>query len=91
MAVRVLWADGMELPVDAPPVDGREPSSGLLRTAVRCNNATITHEDGGWRRSGDPTESALLVAAARLGEDVALRSEEPDGGGSTTSIPDSSG
>ncbi len=76
MAVRVFWADGEELPVDAPPVDGREPFSGVLRTAVRCNNATLAREDGGWQRSGDPTESALLVAAARLGEHVALRSEE---------------
>jgi len=37
---------------------------------VRCNNATLEREDGGWRRGGDPSESALLLAAAGLGEDV---------------------
>ena len=79
MAVRVLWADGEELAPDAPPVDGREPFSGVLRTAVRCNNAAITRQDGGWKRSGDPTESALLVAAAQLGEDVELLTDERDG------------
>jgi magnesium-transporting ATPase (P-type) len=57
MAVRVLWADGEELAPDAPPVDGREPFSGVLRTAVRCNNAAITRQDGGWKRSGAPTRA----------------------------------
>jgi magnesium-transporting ATPase (P-type) len=80
MAVRLLWADGLELAVEgAAPVDGREPFSGIVRTAVRCNNATITREDGGWKRGGDPTESALLLAAARLGEDVELLCSERDG------------
>ena len=79
MAVRALWADGQELTPDAPAVDGREPFSGILRTAVRCNNAMIAREDGGWKRSGDPTESALLVAAAQLGEDVELLTGERDG------------
>ncbi len=73
MSARLLWADGSEVDLDRPPpepVGEREPLSGLLRTAVRCNNARIEREDGGWRRSGDPSESALLVAAAQLGEDV---------------------
>ena len=39
---------------------------------MRCNNATLTRtDDGAWSRSGDPSESALLVAAAQLGVDVA--------------------
>ena len=80
MAVRLLWADGIELRVeDSAPVDGREPFSAILRTAVRCNNATITRSDGGWKRSGDPTESALLLAAAQLGEEVELLTAERDG------------
>ncbi len=73
MSVRLLWGDGVELDLAAPQVPaagGREPFSGLLRTAVRCNNATIRQEEGTWHRAGDPGESALLVAAARLGEDV---------------------
>ena len=79
MTVRVLWADGAELALEASsPVDGREPFSGILRTAVRCNNATIARQNGAWRRSGDPTESALLLAAAKLGEDVELLTSERD-------------
>ncbi len=72
MAVRVFWAAGREL---RPTPDGRaeaaiEPFSGLLRTAVRCNNASAHRTDAGWERGGDPSESALLVGAAVLGEDV---------------------
>jgi calcium-translocating P-type ATPase len=72
MAVRAFWADGREL---RPTPDGRaeagtEPFSGLLRTAVRCNNASAHRADVGWERGGDPSESALLIGAAALGEDV---------------------
>ena len=36
-----------------------------------CNDATLVHEEhGGWRVDGDPTEGALLAAAARGGVDV---------------------
>ncbi|MHB1569663.1 MAG: cation-translocating P-type ATPase [Solirubrobacteraceae bacterium] len=80
MAAMLLWADGVELRVDgSTPVNGREPFSGILRTAVRCNNATVSRRDGGWERSGDPTESALLLAAAQLGEQVELLTGERDG------------
>ncbi len=37
---------------------------------LRCNNATAVREDGEWRLGGDPSESALLVAAARMGADA---------------------
>ena len=38
---------------------------------MHCNNATLTARgDGTWSRSGDPSESALLLAAAQLGVDV---------------------
>jgi calcium-translocating P-type ATPase len=72
MSVYALWAEGEELrPArEAAPEARREPFSALLRTALRCNNATAHHEADGWLRSGDPGESALLVAAAELGEDV---------------------
>jgi calcium-translocating P-type ATPase len=72
MSVAALWAEGEELrPGERPaPRAGREPFSALLRTALRCNNAAARREADGWRRSGDPGESALLVAAAELGEDV---------------------
>jgi calcium-translocating P-type ATPase len=72
MAVRAFWAAGREL---RPASDSRaeaaaEPFSALLRTAVRCNNASAHHGAAGWERGGDPSESALLIGAAALGEDV---------------------
>ncbi len=47
-----------------------EPSSRgavreLLTAAVLCNGATLRQEEGAWRILGDPTEGALLVAAAK--------------------------
>jgi calcium-translocating P-type ATPase len=81
MVARLLWGDGVELDVDAGGADAatREPFSGLLRTAVRCNNAHVSQNTDGWKRSGDPSESALLVAAAELGEDVIAAQRERDG------------
>jgi Ca2+-transporting ATPase len=38
----------------------------LLTAAVLCNGATLSREDGVWRVVGDPTEGALLVAAAKM-------------------------
>jgi len=72
MMVRLLWSDGMELPLTdgVASVPPGEPFSALLRTAIRCNNAELQYEGNDWQRSGDPSESALLVAAAALGEDV---------------------
>jgi calcium-translocating P-type ATPase len=71
MSATALWADGEELrPGEGPETASREPFSALLRTALRCNNAAAHREPDGWRRGGDPSESALLVAAGELGEDV---------------------
>ena len=46
----------------------------LMRAAAACNNATLDARDGS--SSGDPTELALLRAAAELGEDVGLHTRE---------------
>jgi len=72
MSVYALWGDGVEVQLEDPDADraASEPFSGLLRTATRCNNATIEGEAPGLRRQGDPSESALLVAAEALGEAV---------------------
>jgi calcium-translocating P-type ATPase len=72
MTATSLWQDGatVEISASASPASGAVAD--LLRTAVHCNNATLTPtDDGGWSRSGDPSESALLLAAAQLGIDVA--------------------
>ncbi len=39
----------------------------LLTAAVLCNGATLREENGTWQAIGDPTEGALLVAAAKVG------------------------
>lgn len=44
----------------------------LLTASVLCNGATLKQDNGTWRVIGDPTEGALLVAAAKAG----LRTEE---------------
>jgi Ca2+-transporting ATPase len=41
----------------------------LLVAAVLCNGATLCETDDGWSILGDPTEGALLVAAAKIGLD----------------------
>ena len=76
MIVRALWADGDEVDPRRPPARLGPPFTGLLRTAVRCNNSTVQRDTDGWERGGDPSESALLVAAAQLGEDVSTAQEE---------------
>ena len=38
-----------------------------LRAAALVNNAALRHVDGIWKIQGDPTEAALLVAAAKAG------------------------
>jgi calcium-translocating P-type ATPase len=73
MTATSLWQDGARVATDGEAEVAGGPVLELLRTAVFCNNATLTRDagsDGGWSRSGDPSESALLLAAAQLGVDV---------------------
>jgi magnesium-transporting ATPase (P-type) len=39
----------------------------LLKAGALCNNATLEQESGVWHIIGDPTEGALVVAAAKAG------------------------
>ena len=39
----------------------------LLEIGALCNDTTLVADDGGWRINGDPTEGALVVAAAKAG------------------------
>lgn len=49
-----------------------------LRIAALANNSALTQRDGRWIVQGDPTEGALLVAAAKLGlSDQALHARFP--------------
>lgn len=63
------------------PSDGGSdtaPLALLLRCAALCNDAELRDSDDRWRIIGDPTEAALLTAAAKLGLwKQALQGEEP--------------
>ncbi len=68
MTVQTFWADGVETALATGQTTPQtEPVLSLLRIAVRCNNAGLERADTGWRRRGDPSESALLLASAELG------------------------
>lgn len=41
-----------------------------LRAGLLCNDSLLINEDGSWQVQGDPTEGALLVAAAKGGLDA---------------------
>lgn len=49
----------------APPPAARR----LLEAAVLCSDARLARGDDGWTVVGDPTEGALVVAAAKAGMD----------------------
>ncbi|MBS3803201.1 MAG: HAD-IC family P-type ATPase [Oleiphilaceae bacterium] len=42
----------------------------FLRVGVLCNDAELARADGQWSIQGDPTEGALVVAAAKAGFDA---------------------
>jgi Ca2+-transporting ATPase len=48
----------------------------LLRTTQRCNDATLEEEGGIWHIHGDPSEGALLCAAAKAGLPAAQQASE---------------
>jgi magnesium-transporting ATPase (P-type) len=54
MSVRLLWADGRELPLESsePDESASEPFSGLARTVVRCNNSWARRDGQAWARGG---------------------------------------
>ncbi|MFH0887337.1 MAG: cation-translocating P-type ATPase [bacterium] len=59
-------------------VDPPEDLIFLLRAATLASDAHLTQEDGRWEIKGDPTEGALIVAAAKSGIDKAsLENENP--------------
>ena len=63
------------LPEDAA---GRGDLEVLLQAGVFCNDASLDETEGRWAVKGDPTEGALIVAAAKLGVNpTELRLENP--------------
>lgn len=79
MTATSLWQDGVTVPIGPDAPAPSRAVSELLHTATYCNNAGLEGSaDAGWTRSGDPSESALLQAAAELGVDVAAIEAERD-------------
>jgi Ca2+-transporting ATPase len=82
MTVREIFAGGNLLGVtgagydphgafllDGSSVEPDGPLAALLRAAALCSDADLAREPGNgrWRPKGDPTEAALVVAAAKGG------------------------
>jgi Ca2+-transporting ATPase len=80
MTVRRLWTTDGPCEVFGPPYarDGDLRGDGLtgdglsrlLRDVVLCNDARLNADGATWSVIGDPMEGALLVAAARLDEQL---------------------
>ncbi len=84
MTVSDIWVDGATLAVTGI---GYEPKGEILGAdrfrlqlnqfllaAGLCNNAQLEEKSGQWTVLGDPTEAALLVAAAKAGIDLHIES-----------------
>ncbi len=82
MTVRAIVADGRLYvvgghgyrPEGRIEVDGQPAAIGgalreCLLAGALCNDASLRHEGGHWKITGDPTEAALLVAARKGGLD----------------------
>ena len=77
MALTQVWMDGASAPVD---ITGREDAAActLLRTASLCCDGSVEVTPEGEKLLGDPTETAILVAARKNGmEKKALNDEFP--------------
>ncbi len=77
-----------DVSVDGSVVESPSSVMDVLRTAALCSDAALVHDlDHRWVTRGDPTEGALVVAAAKLGLDKdALEAQYPR----TAEIPFSS-
>lgn len=89
MTIRKIFAGGKIYDVDG---SGYEPAGSfsinnektdlssdamlLLRAAVLASDANLAKESGRWEIKGDPTEGALIVAAAKAGLDKANLNKE---------------
>ena len=64
--------------LSAADLHGRVALLECLRAGLLCNDATLARTGDGWDIQGDPTEGALVVAAAKAGLDgTVLREEWP--------------
>ena len=64
------------LAVSVGELHGRLAVLECLRAGMLCNDSRIVHDAGAWSVEGDPTEAALLVAAAKAGLAIDVVQEE---------------
>lgn len=92
MTVRKIFATGRMIEVtgagyapvgefkgsEAVNINSDKPLTMLLRGGILCNDSDLHEKEGKWIIKGDPTEGALVVAAAKSGLHVReLRLENP--------------
>jgi Ca2+-transporting ATPase len=69
MTVRRIVADGYSFDLariaDGAPIAPPAVHAEILRGGVLCSDARLVRRDGRWHIHGDPTEGALVLAAAR--------------------------
>lgn len=85
MTVKALWTPEISLrvtgvgymPEGELVTEHGDPASAalpfvdeLLRAGVLCSDATLQKQGKTWQITGDPTEGALVVAAAKFGQDA---------------------
>ncbi|MBF0384321.1 MAG: cation-translocating P-type ATPase [Candidatus Omnitrophica bacterium] len=91
MTIRKIFVSGQFYDVDGAgydpaggfsikgaPVKPTEDLAALLRAATLASDARLIKEEGRWDIKGDPTEGALIVAAAKAGLDkTSLEKDNP--------------
>ncbi len=60
---RIVRVDGKEMIVTPPLVQ-------CLRAGILCNDSLLVERENGWQVQGNPTEGALLAAAAKAGFEI---------------------
>ncbi|HJW88347.1 MAG TPA: HAD-IC family P-type ATPase, partial [Dehalococcoidia bacterium] len=87
MTVRKIYTDGQMIEVTGAGYEPRgefrsqgplpEGLHRLLLAGVLCNDSCLCSNDGSWSVRGDPTEGALVVAAAKAGIGEEVREKYP--------------
>ena len=87
MTVRKIYTDGQMIEVSGAGYEPRgefrsqgplpEGLRRLLLAGVLCNDSCLCSNDGSWWVRGDPTEGALVVAAAKAGLGEEVREKYP--------------
>ncbi len=67
MTVVTLWSDKAASEVETLSRSGHGCNEELIKIAVLANDAALTKEEGRWKTTGDPTETALLDLGLKFG------------------------